>query len=109
MSRGTVFAAMLVCLAGVAGLAHATELDDYVAAADPAYGFTLLNTVPGAGFTDYILEMTSQTWRTAAEIDVPLWTHHLVVTVPDTVSTNTGLLFIGGGSSASSVPAPSDG
>lgn len=105
MIRTAISVVALVFLAGLTSLAYGTELDDYVAAADPAYGFTLLNTVPGAGFTDYIIEMTSQTWRTAAEVDVPLWTHHLVVTVPDTVSTNAGLLFIDGGSSASSVPS----
>ncbi len=105
MYRVTFFVAVLAALAG--GV-QATQLDDYVAAPDPASGFTLLNTVPGAGFTDYILEMTSQTWRTAAEVDVPLWTHHLVITVPTVVGTNKGLLYITGGSSASAVPAMND-
>ncbi len=104
MFRKSLIVLTVLCFAGGAKVSHATELDDYVAAADPAYGFTLLNTVPGAGFTDYIIEMTSQTWRSAAEIDVPLWTHHLMITVPDTVTTNKALLFIDGGSSSSSVP-----
>jgi len=108
MHRYVIPIAILFCLTVGTGIASATELDDYVTAPDPAYGFTLLSTAPGVGFTDYIIEMTSQTWRSAAEIDVPLWTHHLVVTVPDTVTTNKGLLFIEGGSSGSSVPTAND-
>jgi PhoPQ-activated pathogenicity-related protein len=99
---------MVAVLSMAGSVAHATALDDYVAAPDPAYGYTLLNTVPGAGFTDYILEMTSQTWRSAAEIDVPLWTHHLVITVPTAPSHNEAFLYIEGGSSSSGVPTGND-
>ncbi len=108
MIRTSIHYLMVMCLLGTASVSYATELDDYVATPDPAYGFTLLNTVPGVGFTEYIIEMTSQTWRSAAEIDVPLWTHHLVLTVPDTVGSNRGLLFIEGGSSGSSVPTANE-
>jgi PhoPQ-activated pathogenicity-related protein len=88
--------------------AFATALDDYVHAPDPAYGYTLLNTYPHEGYTDYVLEMTSQTWRSAEEVDVPLWTHHLVLTVPDEVTSEMGVLFIGGGGSGSEVPESND-
>ena len=97
-----------VSVFGVAGPVYATALDDYVNTPDPAYGYTLLNTIPGAGYTDYVLQMTSQTWRDASEVDVTLWTHHMVITVPDTVSSSVGVLFIGGGSSTSGVPGGND-
>ena len=41
--------------------------------------------------------MTSQTWRTAAEVDRPEWKHYLTVIRPDTVESDTSLLFIAGG------------
>ena len=83
---------------------QATPLDDYVYTPDPAYGYSLLSTHPNEGYTDYVLEMTSQTWRDASEVDVPLWKHHLVITVPAEVTSDIGLVFIGGGSSKSKVP-----
>jgi PhoPQ-activated pathogenicity-related protein len=81
-----------------------TVLDRYVAAPDPHYGSTLTRTEPGEGYTGYVLDMTSQQWRGAAEVDRPLWRHWLVVVRPKEVATRTGLLLIGGGSSDR--PAP---
>ncbi len=106
--------AMHRLLAGVVSLAlipfaaAGTALDDYVYTPDPAYGYTLLNTIPNAGYTEYVLEMTSQTWLSASEVDVPLWTHHLVLTVPDTPATSMAFLHITGGSSSSGVPSGND-
>lgn len=97
-----LFFAGAACI--VSGGAWGTALDDYVYDPDPAYGYTLLNTVPQPGYTDYILEMTSLTWRSASEVDEPLWKHHLMITVPDMVTTNTGFLFIEGKYRDSAVP-----
>ncbi len=106
--RNTTLATLFMAFVACQSASPQTALDTYVNTPDPAYGFTLLSTAPGTGFTDYILEMTSQTWRSASEVDVPLWTHHLVITVPDTVSSNKGLLYIEGGSSGSAVPIAND-
>jgi hypothetical protein len=46
-----------------------TALDRYVATPDSAYRYQLLSTVKGDGFTMHVLEMTSQTWRSSAEVD----------------------------------------
>ena len=62
-----------------------TALDEYVAKADPAYKWELIGTYPGDGQTTYVLEMTSQTWLTAAEVDRPEWTHYLTVIRPEVV------------------------
>ena len=48
-------------------------LDAYVAKPDPAYKWELKGTYPGDGQTTYVLEMTSQKWRTEAEVDRPVW------------------------------------
>ena len=62
-----VYVALL--LAGLAQGASQTALDRYVAAPDPTYQFELVSTTPGEGFTTYVLDMTSQQWRTKAEVD----------------------------------------
>jgi PhoPQ-activated pathogenicity-related protein len=48
--------------------------------------------------------MTSQTYLTPEEVDHTVWRHWMVMTVPDEVKTNVGLLFISGGSIDSSAP-----
>lgn len=78
-------------------LANPTALDKYVQAADPNYKFELKRTTPGDGFTTYLIEMTSQSWRTPSEVNRTLWTHWLVVVRPDKVEHTTGFLFIAGG------------
>jgi PhoPQ-activated pathogenicity-related protein len=75
-----------------------TPLDRYVAAPDPHYKYDLVTTVPGQGYTSYIIDLTSQQWRTEAEVNRPVWKHWLTIVRPDDVKTSTGLLFITGGS-----------
>ena len=89
--------------------ATGTPLDDYVAAADPSYTYSLINTIPGSGYTGYVYYMASQRWRNApAEVDRSLWEHWLTVIVPSTVSHGTGLLFITGGGNGGSPPGSVD-
>ena len=80
-----------------------TALEDYVSTVDPSFGYTHINTFTGTsggiGYTVYILDMVSQTWRTSADVDPVDWQHYLQVIVPDTLTTDdSALLFIGGGS-----------
>lgn len=81
-----------------------TPLDDYVKKPDPAYRYELVKTIPGKGFTQYVVEMTSQSWLRPAEVDRTLWKHWLQIVKPDQVEHETGLLFIGGGSNRGEVP-----
>jgi len=46
-----------------------TALDRYVYKPDPNYGYKLVNTTKGEGYTAYVLELISQQWRTAEEAD----------------------------------------
>ena len=75
-----------------------TGLDRYVHAVDPNYHYELVKTIPGDGYTTFVLNMTSQQWRTAEEVDHPIWKHWLTIIRPNEVKGATGFLFITGGS-----------
>jgi PhoPQ-activated pathogenicity-related protein len=81
-----------------------TGLDRYVQAPDANYHYDLVNTIPGDGYTAYVLNMTSQAWRSAAEVDHPIWKHWLTIVRPDQVKGTTGFLFITGGSIKDKAP-----
>jgi PhoPQ-activated pathogenicity-related protein len=83
-----------------------TALDRYVARPDPHYRYELIRTFSGAGYTGYVLSLTSQQWRTAREVDRPIWRHWLVIVRPDRIATHTGLLVVSGGSNDK--PPPHD-
>jgi PhoPQ-activated pathogenicity-related protein len=112
MHRGVVAAlrsvlAALIALAAVPtlGQAQQTALDRYIAAPDADYHFELFNTFAGDGYTGYVLEMTSQQWRGATEVDHPLWKHWLTIVRPDRLVTSTGLMIVSGGSNESQAPS----
>ena len=84
---------------------QATALDRYVAKKDPSYSWKLVSTLPGSGFKQYVLDFASQTWRSAAEVDRPVWKHWLTIVKPDRVAHDKGLLFIGGGSNRDAAPS----
>ena len=81
-----------------------TALDEYVAAPDPHFEYTVAEVIDGDGYTGYIIRMTSQQWLTEAEVQEPIWWHWLLMVVPDSVQHETGLLFIGGGSNTGDPP-----
>jgi PhoPQ-activated pathogenicity-related protein len=85
-----------------------TALDRYVFKPDPNYHYQLANTTKGDGYTAFILELTSQQWRTADEVDRPIWKHWLTIIQPDKVTTSTGFLYINGGSNGSKMPNSAD-
>jgi PhoPQ-activated pathogenicity-related protein len=81
-----------------------TPLDAYIAKPEPAYGWKLVSSIPGDGYTAYVLELTSQTWRKSTEVDRTDWKHWLTVVKPDEVKSDKALLYIGGGDNND--PAP---
>ncbi|HEX4712912.1 PhoPQ-activated protein PqaA family protein [Phenylobacterium sp.] len=104
---GALAAAALVSLAGSGGAASANPknaLDAYVAKPDPAFAWKVVGQVSGPGYHGAVLELTSQSWLTAKEVDKPLWKHWLTVVVPDKVSHDKAFLFITGGKNDD--PAP---
>ncbi|MFN0084252.1 MAG: PhoPQ-activated pathogenicity-related family protein [Blastocatellia bacterium] len=82
-----------------------TALDLYIARPDSVYGWKLVSTLSAPGCRGFVLELTSQTWRSEAEVDRPVWKHWLTIVRPDRVATNKGILFIGGGSNLNPAPA----
>ncbi len=99
------FPAALIVL--YTSIACATPLDDYVAAPDSSYAYSLNSVISGTGYTGYVYHMASQRWRdTPSEIDRNLWEHWLVMAVPAVVShPTTALLFIDGGSNSGNAPS----
>ncbi len=92
-------------LCALAAAQEFTALDRYVQAPDPAFRYELVKTVPGEGFTTYVLDMVSQNWLTSAEVEPTEWRHWLTVMKPEKVTSPIGLLMISGGSNGSKPPA----
>ena len=82
-----------------------TALDRYIAKPDPSYSWKLVNTMAGDGFKQYVIDLTSQTWRSVGGSRSPGWKHWLTIVKPDKTDSNKALLFIGGGSNRDAAPA----
>ena len=112
-ARGTL-ALLVVALAFLSASdilisqAQETALDRYVNSRDPVYGWKLIHTAHGEGYQAFVLELTSQTWRTAAEVDRPVWKHWLTIVKPLRTTSRTAMLFIGGGSNDNPAPTTAD-
>jgi len=104
----SVFLSLLIAVAAPRQTAHPTALDKYVHASDSSYTYRAIAALPGKGYTVHVLDMTSQSWRTPAEVDRTLWKHWLNVIIPDHVESETGLLFIGSGNNRSKPPEKAD-
>ena len=102
------FTALAVLILSLAQLAIGTPLDDYVAAPDAHYSYKVVKTVPGPGYTAYMIELTSQSWRSKDEVDRTLWKHWLTLIKPNHATSDKALLWINGGSNRSSTPDAPD-
>ena len=99
--------AQVPALAPAPGAAK-TALDRYVGAPDPSYKYELAATIPGEGYTAFVLDMTSQTWRAPGEVDRTAWKHWLTVITPDKVRHPKAFLYITGGSNNNPAPKAAD-
>lgn len=88
--------------------ADKTPLDDYIAKPDSTYSWKLVKTTPGDGYTTFLVNMKSQTWRSMPEVDRPLWQHWLMIVKPDVVKHDTGFLNIVGGRNDRNPPGQAD-
>jgi PhoPQ-activated pathogenicity-related protein len=84
--------------------AQETALDRYIAKPDPSYSWKLVSTMAGQGYKGFVIDLTSQTWRSAAEVDRPAWKHWLTIVKPDKATSTKALLFIGGGDNGDPQP-----
>ncbi len=86
-----------------------TALADYINNGDATYSVTAAPTptIAGVGYTVYVFDLRSQTWRTTADVasaqptspanGTAVWQHWLQIIVPTTVTKSTALLLINGG------------
>ena len=86
-----------------------TALDRYVSAPDSSYRYELVDTRPGNGYTTFVIELTSQTWRAASEVDRTVWKHWLTIIKPEEVRHAKAFLFITGGDNGDAAPKTPDG
>lgn len=105
LRRRFLAAACLPAIACFALSAAETGLDRYVKKPDPTYAYRVVNKIPGQGYTMFVVDLTSQTWRKPSEVDRPIWKHWLTIVKPDRVDHSTGYLFITGGSNTDKPPA----
>lgn len=89
-------------------LARGTALDDYVAAPDDHYRYTVETMEKTGGPLDrhtlYNVMLYSQKWRTEAEVNRPVWEHWLSIAIPETLRTRMALLIVAGGAVGGSPP-----
>lgn len=72
-------------------------LESYVAQRDMQAPWEVSDTIAGEDYNLYIVRMISQEWLSSKELKDPVWWHWLSIVVPDSIRSNTGMLFIGGG------------
>ena len=81
-----------------------TALDHYVREPDSNYSYKVINTLDGDGYKTFILEMTSQQWLTAEQVNFPIWEHYMIIVAPDKLLSDIGFLTIAGGSRTNEAP-----
>jgi PhoPQ-activated pathogenicity-related protein len=97
---------LLLAAVGARGTDRQTALDVYVHAPDSHYGYRLVEKERIADCSEYLIRMTSQQWRTPAEVNPSIWKHWVRIYIPKTVTSTTGLLYILGGSTGDPRPKP---
>jgi PhoPQ-activated pathogenicity-related protein len=82
----------------------AGALDAYVKKPDDAYAWSVEKSFPGNPSQTFVIKLTSQSWRSPAEVDRPVWQHWLTVVKPTQLKTDKLFLLVSGG--ANDRPAP---
>lgn len=93
---------LVICVSSAFG----TALDDYVKRPDAAFRYDVVRTVKSDLGTAYVLDMVSQTWRSAGEVDRTEWRHWVQIAVPKVVRHETALMIVDGGRNGGTAPAP---
>lgn len=90
-------------------LTQSTPLDDYVNKPDDHYKYEIIGRYHGPAYTNYIINMTSQKWKSDAVSDRSVWWHYLTITIPHKIThIDSAFLFIDGDSNTDSPPLHGD-
>ena len=81
-----------------------TAFDLYVETPDKAFSWKLVQEHETPEAITYVVDMTSQRWRTGNEVNRPIWQHWLTIVRPKNVRSQTAMLFIGGGRNGNQPP-----
>lgn len=85
-----------------------TALDRYVESVRGDAIWEVTQSSENQGLTWLLVDLKSQTWRTAEESSNPQWQHWVRICVPDERTSSMGLLVISGGARRGKTPAPED-
>jgi PhoPQ-activated pathogenicity-related protein len=85
-----------------------SALYDCVNAVDPSFSWSQVYSSAGAGYTYYVLNMRSQTWR-LGDVNDPYWDHWVKIVVPTGAIADSALLYITGGDNGDSLPTSPNG
>ena len=83
-------------------------LKDYVMAPDTNFHFEVVHTVTGPDYDYHVLKMTSQHWLTPDLVDKTEWWHWVSIVVPRDTPFETGMMWVGGGSTNTKMPESPD-
>lgn len=81
-----------------------TSIDEYVAQIDESYDWKVVDQRRDGEITTVTIELVSQTWLDNQKVNRTEWRHWLILSIPQTIRSNVGMLFIGGGSNRGSFP-----
>ncbi len=93
---------------GAAELPQRTALDAYIAQPDDSYSWRIVASRKAGDIDTLIVDLISQHWLTAEDVDRAEWRHWLTLSIPKAAASATGLLFIGGGSNGGERPDGAD-
>jgi PhoPQ-activated pathogenicity-related protein len=99
---------LLLACGGALYAERETALDVYVHAADNHYRYKLVEKKAHSGCIEYLIHLTSQQWRSPAEVNQSVWEHWVRIYIPDKVSSAIGMLYILGGLTSDDHPKPDD-
>jgi PhoPQ-activated pathogenicity-related protein len=85
-----------------------TLLKDYVHTPDSTFRYEIVHSVTGEEVDFHVLKMYSQHWLTAEIVDKTEWWHWVSIVIPKNTPHETGMLWIGGGSTNSKMPEKPD-
>jgi len=81
-----------------------TALDRYINKPDDSYSWEVVSETSKGNMKSVVIDMVSQTWRTARDVDRTEWQHWVTLAIPETIKSDTGFLYIGGGRNGGKPP-----